>query len=408
MKKFMFAALMLVSASTAFGQDLVKQIAKAGDYATASNLLQSNLGSLSAEQKAKCYNALVDLNANAFNKAYEAFVLNQQMGKNEKIEYTSSLQGIKDALECDIYDKQPNDKGKVAPKFNKKNADRLAANRLLLIFGGQDAQDAGNSDLAYEYYAAYVQSGTAPLFAESVKDGKDQNLGQVARVAAVMAYQKKDYAAAEKYVDVAMTDPELAQEATNLKLAILGAQLNTKEDSLNYVKKLEAIYEADNTNDAVLSTICSFYEVIGQKDNIIPLLDKKLAADANNFTALALKGDLLMRSEKYDEAADWLKKALVVCPDDNKVALNAAVGDCYFYKTQERINNYKGQLAPATRQVFAEELKKAIEYYEHARDFDLDKTGKSKYAYRLYGSYSFVYGDEDPKTQAAAQDAGVE
>ena len=89
MKKMMIAAMMLVSASTAFAQDLVKQITKEKDYATASNLLQANLGSLTAEQKAKCYNALVDLNASGFNKAYESFVLNQQMGKNDKEEIWS-------------------------------------------------------------------------------------------------------------------------------------------------------------------------------------------------------------------------------------------------------------------------------------------------------------------------------
>lgn len=407
MKKLMIAAMMLVSASTAFAQDLVKQISKA-DYAAAAEMLKNNLGSLSAEQKAKCYNALVDKNASAFNKAYETFVLNQQLGKKDKIEYVSTMQGIKDAMECDIYDNQPNDKGKVAPKFNKKNAGRLAPNRVLLIFGGQEAQEAGNNDLAYEYYKVYTESGAAPMFEESVKDGKDQNLGQVARVAAVMAYQRKDYASAEKYVDIALKDPEMVKEATNLKLAILGAQLDTKEDSLKYVQKLEGIYAADNNNDAVLSTLCTFYESVGQKDKVLPLVEKKLAADPNNFTALALKGDIQMRNEQLDEAAETLKKALAVCPAESKVALNAAVGDCYFFKAQERVNNYKGQLAPTTKQVFADVFKQAIEYYEYARDLDIDKVEKSRYAYRLYGATDFVYGSDDPKTKAAAKLAGVE
>ena len=407
MKKMMSAAMMLVSASTAFAQDLVKQISKA-DYAAAAEMLKNNLGSLSAEQKAKCYNALVDKNASAFNKAYETFVLNQQLGKKDKIEYVSTMQGIKDAMECDIYDNQPNDKGKVAPKFNKKNAGRLAPNRVLLIFGGQEAQEAGNNDLAYEYYKVYTESGAAPMFEESVKDGKDQNLGQVARVAAVMAYQRKDYASAEKYVDIALKDPEMVKEATNLKLAILGAQLDTKEDSLKYVQKLEGIYAADNNNDAVLSTLCTFYESVGQKDKVLPLVEKKLAADPNNFTALALKGDIQMRNEQLDEAAETLKKALAVCPAESKVALNAAVGDCYFFKAQERVNNYKGQLAPTTKQVFADVFKQAIEYYEYARDLDVDKVEKSRYAYRLYGATDFVYGSDDPKTKAAAKLAGVE
>jgi phage shock protein A len=77
-------------------------------------------------------------------------------------------------------------------------------------------------------------------------------------------------------------------------------------------------------------------------------------------------------------------------------------------KAQERVNNYKGQLAPATKQVFADVFKQAIEYYENARDLDVDKVEKSKYAYRLYGAYDFVYGSDDAKTKEAAKLAGVE
>ena len=158
----------------------------------------------------------------------------------------------------------------------------------------------------------------------------------------------------------------------------------------------------------MLSTLCTFYESVGQKDKVLPLVEKKLAADPNNFTALALKGDIQMRNEQLDEAAETLKKALAVCPAESKVALNAAVGDCYFFKAQERVNNYKGQLAPTTKQVFADVFKQAIEYYEYARDLDVDKVEKSRYAYRLYGATDFVYGSDDPKTKAAAKLAGVE
>ena len=61
MKKLTMLALAAVFSASAFAQDVYKQISKIKDYKEAYNLLQANLGSLSAEEKAKCYNALVDL-----------------------------------------------------------------------------------------------------------------------------------------------------------------------------------------------------------------------------------------------------------------------------------------------------------------------------------------------------------
>ena len=65
MKKLTMLALAAVVSASAFAQDVYKQISKIKDYKEAYNLLQANLGNLSAEDKAKCYNALVDL---AYNK----------------------------------------------------------------------------------------------------------------------------------------------------------------------------------------------------------------------------------------------------------------------------------------------------------------------------------------------------
>ena len=70
MKKFMTLAVASILSMSAFAQDVYKQISKIKDYNEAYNLLKSNLSNMSAEQKAKCYNKLVDL-------AYEK-VVNEQ------------------------------------------------------------------------------------------------------------------------------------------------------------------------------------------------------------------------------------------------------------------------------------------------------------------------------------------
>ena len=61
MKKLAILAVASIFSLSAMAQDVFKQISKTKDYNEAYNLLKTNLGTLSAEQKAKCYNALVDL-----------------------------------------------------------------------------------------------------------------------------------------------------------------------------------------------------------------------------------------------------------------------------------------------------------------------------------------------------------
>ena len=53
MKKLTTLALAVVFSASAFAQDVYKQISKIKDYNEAYNLLKANLGSMSAEEKAK-------------------------------------------------------------------------------------------------------------------------------------------------------------------------------------------------------------------------------------------------------------------------------------------------------------------------------------------------------------------
>ena len=61
MKKLFIMAMLVVSTATAFAQDALKTILKSKDYSEAKSLLTSNLSTLTAEQKAKAYNKLVEL-----------------------------------------------------------------------------------------------------------------------------------------------------------------------------------------------------------------------------------------------------------------------------------------------------------------------------------------------------------
>lgn len=407
MKKVLILAVAALLGTSAYSQDVFKQISKIKDYNEAANLLKSNLGTLSAEQKAKCYNALVDL---AYNKVVkeQGTITSNQMAEQLKTNiepvdtvglYNAALNAIESAVACDEFDNQPNDKGKVKPKFHKANGDRLYPIRFHLINGGIYFQGKDGDKLSSKFLSTYVDSNDYPLFAEQDKS-KDANLGQIAFYASRFAYFDKEYAKAEKYADIALNDTSVAKDAMNIKLAVMQAQLKSHEDSLNYVSKLKELYSKDENNEVVFSTLCQMLINLNDKAGQESLIAEKLQKDPNNFTALAMTGQSYMTEHKWDEAIDYLTKASAVQPKN--VVVVALIGQSYMYKAQEAANRAagkSGRIAPAAEKQIIDVYNTAMSYLEKARDMDTRQEFKSSWAYALYSCAYRTLGEDDAKTK---------
>lgn len=408
MKKLTMLALAVVFSASAFAQDVYKQLSKIKDYKEAYNLLQTNLGSLSAEEKAKCYNVLVDLAYDKVVKEQGTITENQMAAQlGTKVApydtvglYDAVLQAIENGVTCDEFDMQPNEKGKVKPKFHKSNAERLYPIRYHLINAGIYYQTT-NEALSYKYLATYVESADYPLFKEQDKS-KDTNLTQIAYYAARSAYFAKDYAKAEKYADIALADTAVAQEALQVKLAVMQSQLKTHEDTLTYISKLKELYSKDESNEMIFSTICSMYISINDKTGLNEIVKAKLATDPNNFTALAMTGQAYMNDHKWDDAIAALSKAERVQPEN--VAVVASIGNSYMYKAQEAVElatQGGKRLSPETEAQIIDIYKQAISYLEKAKNLDTTMQFKSVWAYSLYTCCYRALGPDDAKTKEA-------
>lgn len=409
MKKLTVLALAAVFSASAFAQDVFKQISKIKDYNEAYNLLKANLGNMSAEDKAKCYNKLVDLAYDKVSKEQSIMTSNQlveqmQSGKVEPYDtvglYNAVLQALENGVACDEFDMQPNEKGKVKPKFHKANADRLYPIRFHLINAGIYYQ-ATDEALSYKYLSTYVESSDYSLFNEQDKS-KDANLTQIAYYAARDAYFVKDYEKAEKYADIALNDTALSKDAMQIKLAVMQSQLKTHSDTLNYVNKLKEIYAKDESNEMIFSTICSMYISLNDKDALKTLVETKLAKDPNNFTALAMQGQAFMNEHKWDDAVGVLTKAINVQPAN--IAVIASIGNCYMYKAQEAaeraVANGK-RMSPEAEKIIIDVYMQAISYLEKAKDMDKTMEFKSIWAYSLYTCCYRALGPDDAKTKEA-------
>lgn len=403
MKKFMIMALMVLGTTCAFAgdSDALKAIKKAKDFNEAQNLVMNTLGQLANDaEKAAAYNKLVDLAMDKFTKESTNVTWNQtatQMGQQEKpVDQVgmneAAFQAVKAAMECDKYDQMPNEKGKVAPKFNAKNAQRVWPARQQLVNAGQDAMTAENQAEAKKFWTLFVDSDIAPLFKDCDRTFQKPFFGQVARFVSIFAYQDKDLANALKYCDIAAQDPEEAENALNLKLEILGSDLKNHADSVQYLDKVKALHEQHPDNATVLEKVYNMYMGMGDKTAALGFLDGVLAKNPNNFVALADKGMYYMDQDNAPEAAKWLKKALDAKED------NAVIHYYYAICTRAEAQAF----ADADPAKFKSMMEDAIRHFDRTKELDPDKM--ISWGYNRYSAYSQLYGEDDARTKAAEAD----
>lgn len=396
MKKFFIMAMLAVAATSTYAQD-IKSVLKAKDYAEAQSQLNSCLSSLSNEEKAKAYNKLVELSMQKVNKENSTIVENQalqQMGQQAKPVdmqgfYTSLTNALNAAQECDKYDHMPNAKGKVSPKFHKKNQATLWTLRPQLINAGQDCLQKDDNKGALAYYAAYVESGSSSLFADMDKTkSPDTYLGEVARVASVIAFQEKDMETANKYCDVALKDTASYKDALNLKMAMMQQQMKTKEDSVKCLKTFEELYANDKNNESIFTNLATLYGNLGMKAEQDKCIQERLAADPKCFVAWAVKGQAEMNASKWDEAIADFKKAIEIKPS---ALVLTWMGYCNNNKAAnlQDVNQQKAILAETEK------------YLEKAKELDPEQK-EANWKYLLYNTYYVLYGADDARTKSVA------
>ena len=395
----MIAAMMVLGATSAFAgdSDALKAVLKAKTYADAKALVEQNLGSMANDaEKAKAYNHLVELSMKQFNDQQSIIQMNQITKKNDPVDMEAMNEGAYNALvaaqECYKYDQLPNAKGKIAPKYDN-NAERVWNARIQLVSAGDDARTKNNTTLALKYWNAWFNSESSPLFNKIPAEKKAEPYKeQVAFLGAWLSKENKDMAQTLKYCDVAMNSDEYKKQALSIKLEVLKGDLKTHEDSLKYINNLKDLYAKDAKNEILLDNLNSMFASMRMDKEQLELLDNALAADPNNFVALADKGMYYIAKNDADNAIKNLKKALEIKPENGAVMVY--LGACLNVKASNLQD-------PNGRKVVYQE---AIKYLDKAKELDPEKK-QYNWGYNRYQAYYGLYGPNDPKTKQAEADS---
>ena len=400
MKKLMIAAMMVLSATSAFAgdSDALKAVLKAKTFADAKNLVEQNLGSMANDaEKAKAYNHLVDLAMKQFNDQQSIQQMNQITKKNDPVDMEAMNEGAYNALiaaqECYKYDQLPNAKGKVAPKYDG-NKDRVWGARIQLVNAGQDAAQKSQAENVLKYWGTFLDTENAPMFDSKAKEKESEKeyLGQVALFAARYAYQAKDMARCEKYCDMAMKDESQKKDALNLKLYTMKEGLKTHADSLAYVDKLKGLYAQDASNEVILDNLNGMYSSLKMKKEQLSLLESAVSANPKNFVALADLGMYYISDNDADKAIKYLKEALVVQPEN--VVIMTYLGACLNVKAANLQD-------PNGRKVVYQE---SIKHLDKAKELDPQKA-QANWGYNRYQAYYGYYGPNAPETKQAEEES---
>ncbi len=406
----MMMAMMLVASATAFAgdSDALKAILKAKDYAEAQSLINSSLSQLTdAAEKAKAYNKLVDLAYDKFKKEDDTKTTNAVMQKNDPVDTDGMLAAgkiaLEAAMECDKYDQQPNEKGKVAIKFRQKNQDRLRAVRLSLLQAAIDLANNEKNKEAFENFDVYLTSAKSAFF-EGV-DGvskNDPNLGVAAFYGGRAAYNLEKFDKAIDYfkIGVADTAKQIHDLSFDFLLYTMRNKQKTAADSAQYITDMLDLYKQYPDAEQIYSSISDAYIAKGMNAEVIKLADERMAKYPDSSLPHVYKAFLLMQDKKYDDAIAEFAK---VKEDNSPVFLNSIFNSavCKYNKASEfneaNSDLRTGRLKPADHEKFMNMLKDAQGDFEKAKELDPEQK-TVKWQYLLHNVYTLT----DQKDKAAA------
>ena len=306
--------------------------------------------------------------------------------------YESGMKALEAAMKCDEFDIQPNEKGKVKPRFRQASQQKYQNVRLACINAGQFFYNQKDYKGAFDAFALYVNSGDSPMF-EGV-DLKDTYKYEIAYFTSLSAYQSKDYPNVIKYAQIAAQDTAKAKDATEILVFSKKETMKTPQDTLEYIDMLKKASQQFPEDQRYSAWIGDYYLTTNRTEELSTWADAEIAKNPDDKFAYVFKGEALRMSEKYDEAVACYKKAFELDPTYLAAAYQAGVSlNSKAIKMKDELSDKKtGMLTAANAAKVKEVLQEAKPYLEKVRELDPDHE-QVNWVYALYQLY-YNLGDK--------------
>ena len=370
MKRIMIMAMMAAATATAFAQSEVVKNAKKlfdkGQLEEAVKMVEPVLNEGSAADKATAWNMVSEGYYKKFSDIQDLQIKEkvQPTGAtiDEKGMYESGMKALEAAMKCDEFDIQPNEKGKVKPRFRQASQQKYQNVRLACINAGQFFYNQKDYKGAFDAFALYVNSGDSPMF-EGV-DLKDTYKYEIAYFTSLSAYQSKDYPNVIKYAQIAAQDTAMAKDATEILVFSKKETMKTPQDTLEYIDMLKKASQQFPEDQRYSAWIGDYYLTTNRTEELSTWADAEIAKNPDDkFTYLAAA---------YQAGVSLNSKAI---------------------KMKDELSDKKtGMLTAANAAKVKEVLQEAKPYLEKVRELDPDHE-QVNWVYALYQLY-YNLGDK--------------
>lgn len=276
-------------------------------------------------------------------------------------------------------DHQPNDKGKVRPKFEKKISKAYEDNLLYYINAGGYYMEQKDFKNALKAFQAFREIKRSPLFEGEKIAQPDSNSMMVDFFAIITAYQAGDKQLAIQYGEELKGNGYRQNEVYQ----ILAQTYIEEGDTTNYITTMREGLKLFPKEPYYSVNLINTYIVQNKYDEARTFLTQAIELNPENPQLYDVMGKLYEESNE-EEAIKWFSKALEV--DPNYVESLCNIGRIYYNKAVEVSDKEEGGMAAAQKKRTAL-LNKALPYLEKAYSINPDAS------YYLLGNIYYALGD---------------
>lgn len=366
MKRLLLTIALCVAASASFAQ--MKDVKSAlrivkgenPNFGEARTLIKGALENAESKDNAQTWYVAGFIENQQYDAEKMKLVLGQQ--PNEPVMYEALGSILPYFLKAYELDQQPNEKGKIKPKYIKDIKSILGANHIYYINGGAYYFDQKDYKKAYDFFKQYLQISNHDMFKGEPTAARDSNYQQVDFYAGFAASLMGDSKTAIQHFE----DMKQFDYKNNEVYQALAEEYRTIKDTVNFEKTLQEGVQKFPEENYYLLNLINIYIFSNKNDEAIAYLDKAIAQEPS-AQLYDVKGKVYENGLKnYEKAEECFNKALEL--DANYIESISNLGRLYYNQGVNQLNEANAINDVAQFQAAKEEanvlFKKALPYFE--------------------------------------------